>query len=58
MNEENIPLLVKNQLNTAITETIKFHKAAFVHQAANFYCSPIKIIFSQIPSQFHNKRDV
>ena len=36
MNEENIPLLVKNQLNTAITETIKFHKAAFVNQAANF----------------------
>ena len=36
MNEENIPLLVKNQLNKAITETIKFHKAAFAHQAANF----------------------
>ncbi|MBR6709896.1 MAG: hypothetical protein IKL84_09520, partial [Clostridia bacterium] len=36
MKEENIPLLVKNQLNKAITETIKFHKAAFVHQAANF----------------------
>ncbi len=36
MKEENIPLLVKNQLNNAIIETIKFHKAAFVHQAANF----------------------
>ena len=36
MKEENIPLLVKNQLNKAITETIAFHKAAFVHPAANF----------------------
>ena len=36
MKEENIPLLVKNQLNEAIAKTIKFHKAAFVHQAANF----------------------
>ena len=36
MKEENIPLQVKNQLNAAITETVKFHKTAYIHQAANF----------------------
>jgi len=36
MKEENKPLQVKNQLNAAITETVKFHKTAYIHQAANF----------------------